>query len=75
MNQNEIHFSITPETKIGALLDQFPQLNPQDIYELITPFIPAPLMDMAKKMNVQMWVSIEKDEVIKTYFYLPPKME
>ena len=37
-------------------------------YELITPFLPAPLIDKAKSKGFMAWSVEESSEVIKTYF-------
>jgi hypothetical protein len=38
-----------------------------DIYELITPFLPAPLIDSAKEKGFLTWSQKEGGEIFKTY--------
>ena len=40
------------------------------IYELITPFLPAPLIDKIKSMGYQVWSHEDQSNVIKTYVTL-----
>jgi hypothetical protein len=46
-------------------------LKAGDIYELITPFLVAPLIDAAKDKGYQTWSKKEGEGVFKTY--LTPK--
>ncbi len=41
-----------------------------DIYELLTPFFPAPIIDMATGKNFTTWSKQEKPELFKTYFFM-----
>ena len=38
------------------------------IYELITPFVPAPLLDMAKQKGFESWSVTRSGEEVKSYF-------
>jgi hypothetical protein len=42
------------------------------ICELTAPFLPAPLIDLAKECGLESWSRKESTEVIKVYFYRPP---
>lgn len=44
------------------------QLKAGEIYELITPFLPAPLIDKIKDMGYDNWSYQEKDNLFKSYF-------
>lgn len=54
---------------INLVLKELKELKAEQIYELITPFVPAPLIEMAKNQGYQAWTKqpSSKDEV-KTYF-------
>jgi hypothetical protein len=54
------------------------ELKDGEIYELITPFLPAPLIDSAKEKGYLAWSKEEPKHVFKTYlmpikFCLPEK--
>jgi len=44
------------------------ELAEGEIYELITPFLPAPLIDTAKGKGYRSWSMKEKSGTVKTYF-------
>jgi hypothetical protein len=39
------------------------------IYEFITPFLPAPLIDKVKENGFQVWTSKETESLFRNYFY------
>lgn len=39
-----------------------------DIYELITPFLPAPLVDKVKDLGFETWTLKENDSLFRNYF-------
>ncbi len=39
-----------------------------EVFELVTPFVPAPLIDIAKRKGFAAWHLRETDELTKTYF-------
>jgi len=43
-------------------------LNDDEIFELITPFIPAPLIEKVENLGFISWTNQENNEVFKTYF-------
>lgn len=53
---------------MNQVLEDLNKLKLGEIYELITPFVPAPLVDMAKKQGFRSWSKHEKSDLIKTYF-------
>jgi len=56
------------EQPIGRVLRDLDNLQEREIYELITPFEPAPLIDKAKERGMLVWFrSISKAEY-RTYF-------
>jgi len=44
------------------------QLNENEIYELKTPFLPAPLIDKVKDIGFKSWSYQAKDNLFKSYF-------
>jgi len=56
---------------ITQVMQELASLNSGEIYELITPFVPAPLIDLAKKKNYQTWFNQENKELVRTYFTTP----
>ncbi len=40
------------------------------IYELITPFLPAPLIDKVKERGFETWTKKEKEDLFRNYFHL-----
>ena len=44
------------------------QLEENQIYELITPFLPVPLIDKVNAMGFESWTNQMNDDIYKTYF-------
>ena len=61
------------EQPINKVFADCKTLNAGDIYELITPFLPAPLIDMAEKRGYLTWSKNEGGDLFKTY--LTPKTD
>jgi hypothetical protein len=51
-----------------TVLSECKSLKNGEIYKLITPFLPAPLIDAAKKQEYLTWTEKEGEDVFKTYF-------
>ena len=56
------------EHPVQRVLSECRDLKPGDIYELITPFLPAPLIEKAGDQGLEAWAEEEGEGVIKTYF-------
>ncbi|MCP4566706.1 MAG: DUF1858 domain-containing protein [FCB group bacterium] len=56
---------------MGQVTGAWKKLEKGDIYELITPFPPAPLIDMAKDQGVDVWSLDEEPELTRTWFCRP----
>ncbi len=56
------------EQPIGVVLRDLERLAGNDIYELITPFEPAPLIDKAKSRGLKIWVKSQGGGEHRTYF-------
>ena len=57
---------------IQHVLRECQKLKPDEIYEVISPFLPAPLIEQAEKLRYSVWSQEESPNVYKTYFYCAP---
>lgn len=55
------------EQPINRVMNELKKLKENEIYELITSFVPAPLIDMAKKQGFRIWSRQENAEAFHTY--------
>lgn len=58
------------EHPVNQVIADLKQLNEGEIYELTTPFLPAPLIDKASSLNFKHWISQEAENRFKIYFVL-----
>ncbi len=56
------------EQPMGRVMAELKKLNSGEVYELITSFVPAPLIDMAAKQGYEAWSTDSGDGVVHTYF-------
>jgi hypothetical protein len=56
------------EQPVNQVISELHRLEADRIYEVIAPFIPAPLIDKASSMNVSHWVKKENSELFFVYF-------
>ena len=56
---------------MSQVLDELKGLKSGEICQLITPFIPAPLIDMAMKKDYQTWSQQVEKDVFHTFFHIP----
>jgi uncharacterized protein (DUF2249 family) len=56
------------EHPVNQVISDLNKLNPGEIYKLIAPFLPAPLIDKAGSLNFSHWVKQEGDELFIIYF-------
>jgi uncharacterized protein (DUF2249 family) len=56
------------EHPMTQVMNELKQLQAGEIYELITPFVPAPLLELAQKNGYLTWYQLEATEVIHSYF-------
>ena len=56
------------ERPMAPVLARLEHLAEGAVFELTTPFVPAPLMDMAVQKGFRVWHRQEGPEVVKTYF-------
>ena len=43
------------------------------IYEFITPFLPAPLLDKVRETGFEVWTNKEGESLFRSYFLKPDK--
>ena len=53
---------------VNQVMENLKLLTNGQIFKLITSFMPAPLIDRAKKKGFLVWVEEEKKDLINTYF-------
>ena len=56
------------EKPVGLVMSALRALHPGEIYELTAPFLPAPLIDMAKEKGYEAWTVTEAADLVKVYF-------
>jgi hypothetical protein len=59
------------EQPLTTVLRELTQLPENAVYELITPFEPAPLIDRAKKIGFVLWTAAMSASEYRTYFIRP----
>lgn len=57
------------EHPVNQVISDLNQLPENVIYKLISPFLPAPLIDKATSLQIQHWVSKESEELYYIFFY------
>ncbi len=58
------------EQPITTVLSEIKGLKDKQLYLLITPFIPAPLIDKAINQGFSVWYHEEDNSIVKTYFHI-----
>lgn len=53
---------------LGRVLGETKELQQNEIYELVTPFLPAPLIDKVKEQGLEAWTLEKNTEEFRTYF-------
>lgn len=53
---------------LGEVMGDLNDWKAGDIYELITPFMPAPLVDKVKDLGFKAWTKKENDGLFRNYF-------
>jgi hypothetical protein len=56
------------EQPIGLVMSRLRKLSDNQVFELITPFEPAPLMDKAREQGFSIWSEKMGVNLVKTYF-------
>lgn len=56
------------EQPVNQVISDLNRLNSGEIYQLIAPFLPAPLIEKAGSLNIKHWVKQENDNLFIIYF-------
>ena len=56
------------EHPLGRVMSDLEKLKAGEIYELITPFVPAPLLDAVNKKGFEVWSQKQSDGSVRWYF-------
>ena len=56
------------EHPVQRVLSDCKSLKPGEIYELLTPFAPLPLIDAATNQGLRTWSGSDPDGIVRTYF-------
>jgi hypothetical protein len=56
------------EQPVNKVVSDLNHLKENDIYKLIAPFIPAPLIDKALSLEIDHWIKKESEELFIVYF-------
>lgn len=56
------------EHPLGRVMSDLEKLKAGEIYELITPFVPAPLLDAVNKKGFEVWSQKQSDGSVRSYF-------
>jgi len=54
---------------LGDVMGDLRTWQPGNIYELITPFLPAPMIDKVKEQGFETWTKKEDASLFRNYFY------
>ena len=56
------------EQPVNQVITDLNKLKPAEIYEVVAPFIPAPLIDKATSLNMVHWIDQKGAELFQVYF-------
>ena len=56
------------EQPVNQVIADLQALDPGDIYRLVAPFMPAPLVDKASSLGISHWVTHKDDQEVVVYF-------
>lgn len=56
------------EQPVNQVIAELNNLESDEIFLVIAPFIPAPLIDKAMSLEIEHWIDKEKDEKFNVYF-------
>ena len=54
---------------LGNVMSYLPGMEKGDIYEIITPFYPAPMVERVREKGFETWALKENDGLYKNYFF------
>lgn len=56
------------EQPVNQVITELTNLPKEEIYKVISPFIPAPLIDKASSLEIKHWIDKKEEEVFEVYF-------
>ena len=56
------------EHPLNRVMSDLQKLEPGAIYELVTPFVPVPLLDAVSKKGFEVWSQKQSDGTVRSYF-------
>ena len=56
------------EQPVNQVITELTNLSKGEIYKVISPFIPAPLIDKASSLEIKHWIDKKEEEVFEVYF-------
>ena len=56
------------EQPVNQVITELTSLSKGEIYKVISPFIPAPLIDKASSLEIKHWIDKKEEEVFEVYF-------
>ena len=56
------------EQPVNQVIADLNALAPGDIYKVVAPFMPAPLVDKASSLGISHWITQKADEEVAIYF-------
>jgi hypothetical protein len=56
------------EHPVAQVMEDLKKQKENEIYQLIAPFLPVPLIDKASSLNFSHWIEKENDELFFIYF-------
>jgi uncharacterized protein (DUF2249 family) len=75
---NEMNIAVTFDSRemiargnqsLGHVMKELRKLNPGQIYKLVTPFYPAPLIDKVKSDGFEVWSITKNKETVETFIH------
>jgi hypothetical protein len=54
---------------VAQVLEEISTFDSGDIYQLVTPFLPQPLLDKVNAQGFECWTKIEDETAFRNYFY------
>jgi hypothetical protein len=61
------------EKPVGKVMTELAKIPEGRICEISAPFLPAPMIDMAKEKGLEAWSRDETGNLVKVYFYRCPE--
>lgn len=56
------------EQPVNQVITELTNLPKEEIFKVISPFIPAPLIDKASSLEIKHWIDKKEEEVFEVYF-------